>query len=123
MTPGGFHSFEHRWALAQAFDLHHQIGKPRVAARIHALNRQLKDGLAAMGHVRLHTPLDESLSAGLVCFEVNGLSPQRVVDRLRASGIVATVSPYATSYARLAPGLLNSPEEVDQVLAAVRALA
>ena len=123
MTPGGFHSFEHRWALAQAFDLHRQIGKTRVAARIHALNRQLKDGLAAMGHVRLHTPLDESLSAGLVCFEVNGLSPQRVVDRLRASGIVATVTPYATSYARLAPGLLNSPEEVDQVLAAVRALA
>ena len=39
------------------------------------------------------------------------------------SGIVATVSPYATSYARLAPGLLNSPEEVDQVLAAVRSLA
>jgi len=123
MTPGGFHSFEHRWALAQAFDLHRQIGKARVAARVHTLNRQLKDGLAAMTHVRLHTPLDEALSAGLVCFEVAGLTPQRVVDRLRGSGIVATVSPYATSYARLAPGLLNSPEEVDQVLAGVRSLA
>ena len=123
MTPGGFHSFEHRWALAQAFDLHRQIGKPRVAARIHSLNRQLKDGLAAMSHVRQHTPSDEGLSAGLVCFEVGGLTPQRVVDRLHASGIVATVTPYATSYARLAPGLLNSPEEVDQVLAAVRSLA
>jgi selenocysteine lyase/cysteine desulfurase len=76
-----------------------------------------------MPHVRLHTPLDEDLSAGLVCFEVAGLSPQGVVDRLHAAGIVATVTPYATSYARLAPGLLNSPEEVDQVLAAVRALA
>ena len=123
MTPGGFHSFEHRWALAQAFDLHRQIGKARVAARIHELNRQLKEGLAAMTHVRLHTPLDEGLSAGLVCFEVGGLSPQGVVDRLHAAGIVATVTPYATSYARLAPGLLNSPEEVDQVLAAIRALA
>ena len=123
MTPGGFHSFEHRWALAQAFDLHGQIGKARVAARIHALNRQLKEGLAAMTHVRLHTPLDESVSAGLVCFEVAGLSAQGVVDRLHASGIVATVTPYATTYARLAPGLLNSPEEVDQVLGAVRALA
>ena len=123
MTPGGFHSFEHRWALAQAFDLHRQIGKARVMARIHELNRQLKEGLAAMPHVRLHTPLDEDLSAGLVCFEVAGLSPQGVVDRLHAAGIVATVTPYATSYARLAPGLLNSPEEVDQVLAAIRALA
>ena len=123
MTPGGFHSFEHRWALAQAFDLHRQIGKARVTARIHELNRQLKEGLAAMTHVRLHTPLDEELSAGLVCFELAGLSPQGVVDRLHAAGIVATVTPYATSYARLAPGLLNSPEEVDQVLAAIRALA
>jgi isopenicillin-N epimerase len=123
MTPGGYHSFEHRWALAQAFDLHRQIGKPRVADRVHALNRQLKEGLASMAHVRLHTPLDEDLSAGLVTFEVAGLSPQGVVDRLRAAGIVATVTPYATSYARLAPGLLNTPEEVDTVLAAINTLA
>jgi selenocysteine lyase/cysteine desulfurase len=122
MTPGGFHSFEHRWALAQAFDLHRRLGTSRVAARIHALNRQLKEGLAAMPHLRLHTPLDENLSAGLVCFEVVGLSPQTVVDHLHADRIVATVSPYATSYARLAAGLLNSPEEVDAVLASVAAL-
>ena len=123
MTPGGFHSFEHRWALAAAFALHQQIGKARVEARIHALNTQLKQGLLGMPHVRLHTPMDENLSAGLVCFEVAGLSPQAVVDRLRQSQIVATVTPYATSYARLAPGLLNTPEEVDQVLTAIAALA
>jgi selenocysteine lyase/cysteine desulfurase len=123
MTPGGFHSFEHRWALAQAFDLHRQIGKSQIAARVHALNRQLKEGLAAMGHVRLRTPLDENVSAGLVCFEVAGLSPQGVVDRLHAAGVIATVTPYAMAYARLAAGLLNSPEEVDAVLGAVRGLA
>jgi selenocysteine lyase/cysteine desulfurase len=123
MTPGGFHSFEHRWALAQAFDLHQQLSQARVEARIHDLNDQLKEGLAGMGHVRLRTPLGSSLSAGLVCFEVNGLAPQQVVDRLHAAGIIATVSPYATAYARLAPGLLNAPEEVEQVLRALRALA
>jgi selenocysteine lyase/cysteine desulfurase len=32
-TPGGFHSFEHRWALREAFDLHLQIGRPRIAER------------------------------------------------------------------------------------------
>jgi selenocysteine lyase/cysteine desulfurase len=123
MTPGGFHSFEHRWALNAAFDLHAELGKTRVAERIHALNTQLKEGLAGMGHVRPHTPRSEDLSAGLVCFEVAGLGPQGVVDRLRGVGIVATVTPYATAYARLAPGLLNTPEEVDQVLAAVSRLA
>jgi selenocysteine lyase/cysteine desulfurase len=122
-TPGGFHSFEHRWALAPAFDLHRQLGRAQVSARIHALNRQLKSGLARLPGVRLRTPMNDDLSAGLVCFEVDGLSAQAVVDRLHARGIIATVTPYATSYARLAPGLLNSPDEVDAVLGAVGALA
>ena len=40
MTPGGFHAFEHHWALTEAFRFHMQIGKAKVAARIHDLNRQ-----------------------------------------------------------------------------------
>ena len=121
-TPGGFHSFEHRWALAQAFALHRSLGKPRVAARIHDLNTRLKNGLAAMDRVTLYTPRSPALSAGLVCFDVRGLSPPEVVDRLAARRIVATVTPYATSYARLAPGLLNSEAHVDAALRAIREL-
>jgi selenocysteine lyase/cysteine desulfurase len=122
MTPGGFHSFEHRWALAEAFAFHRRIGKARVAARTHALNRQLKAALAAMRHVTLHTPRSDSLSAGLVCFEVRGLSPEQVVDRLLARGIVATVTPYTPSYARLAPSIVNTPAEIQRALRAIRAL-
>jgi selenocysteine lyase/cysteine desulfurase len=33
MTPGGFHSFEHRRALAEAFRLQQRIGKRCIAAR------------------------------------------------------------------------------------------
>lgn len=33
MTPGGFHSFEHRWALADAFALHDAIGGARRSRR------------------------------------------------------------------------------------------
>jgi isopenicillin-N epimerase len=123
MTPGGFHSFEHRWALAEAFRFHQRIGNARIAARTHALNRRFKDGLARMRHVTLHTPRSGSLSAGLVCFEVAGLSPQEVVDWLLARGIVATVTPYAQSYARVAPSILNTPAEIDRTLRALRSLA
>jgi isopenicillin-N epimerase len=121
-TPGGFHSFEHRWALAEAFRLHGRIGKARVAARIRALNRRLKDGLAGMSHVTLLTPRAEGLSAGIVVFSVDRLSPAAVVSGLARRRIVATVTPYTPSHARLAPGLLNTPGEVDRVLAAVRGL-
>jgi isopenicillin-N epimerase len=123
MTPGGFHSFEHRWALAQAFRFHEQVGKARIEARIHALNRRLKDGLAGMPHVTLHTPRADALSAGLVCFTVRRLDPGRVVSRLRARGIVATQTPYDPSYARLGAGLLNTQAEVARTLREIRALA
>jgi selenocysteine lyase/cysteine desulfurase len=123
MTPGGFHSFEHRWALDRAFALHQEIGKARVTARIRDLNAQLKDGLATMPHVTLHTPRDPSLSAGLACFEVAGLPPSGVVSRLLDRKIVATTTPYSPTYARLAAGLMNDPDEVDTVLREVWALA
>lgn len=123
MTPGGFHSFEHRWALAEAFQFHEAIGKARVADRIHTLNDQLKEGLAALRHVTLRTPRSRDLAAGIVCFEVEGWTPERVVERLRHRRIIGSVTPYATKYVRLAPSLLTSPEEIDRTIAEIRALS
>lgn len=114
MTPGGFHSFEHRWALGEAFRFHQAIGKARIAERIHALNDQLKNALVKMRHIKLHTPLSRELSAGIVCFEVEGWKPDHVVDYLRQRRIIASVTPYATQYVRLAPSLLTTPEEVEE---------
>lgn len=122
MTPGGFHSFEHRWALSEAFRFHMRIGKRRIEQRIHALNRRLKAGLASISHVTLITPRPDALSAGLVCFAVDRMSPDAVVEALRRRRIIATVTPYNPPYARLAPGLLNTPADVDRALRAIRAL-
>jgi isopenicillin-N epimerase len=123
MSPGGFHSFEHRWALGEAFEFHRAIGKGKVAQRIHELNRQCKEGLAHLKNVKLHTPLSDDLSSGIITFEVAGLTPDQVVQRLLAKHIVASHTPYATSYARLAPGLLNSPADIERALTEIRNLA
>jgi isopenicillin-N epimerase len=122
-TPGGFHSFEHRWALGEAFRFHLGLGKANVEAHIHMLARRLKKGLAQMEHVTLKTPLADSLSAGIVCFMVDGMSASGVVTALRQRRIIATTTPYSPSYARLAPGLVNTPSEVDKVLEAIQSLA
>ncbi|MDH5740593.1 MAG: aminotransferase class V-fold PLP-dependent enzyme [Nitrospira sp.] len=122
MTPGGFHSFEHRWALDEAFLFHQAIGKSRVTQRIYELNQQLKQGLAAMQHVTLHTPMSQDLSAGIICFEVAGMEPRVVVERLRQRNIVGSVTPYATKYVRLAPSLINSPREIGTTLEEIRNL-
>jgi selenocysteine lyase/cysteine desulfurase len=123
MTPGGFHSFEHRWALADAFEFRRRIGRARAAARTHSLAQRLKAGLAELRRVRLVTPQSGALSAGLVCFEVEGVSPFDAVDRLWArSRVVASVTPYSTPYVRLGPTIVNTPAEVDRVVRAVSAL-
>jgi len=116
MTPGGFHSFEHRWALDEAFTFHRAIGKARVTQRIYELNQQMKQGLAKMPHVTLHTPMSQDLSAGIICFEVSGMTPGQVVERLRHRRIIGSVTPYATQYARLAPSLLTLSEDIEQAL-------
>jgi selenocysteine lyase/cysteine desulfurase len=116
MTPGGFHSFEHRWALDEAFLFHQLIGKTRVTQRIYELNQQMKQGLAGMPHITLHTPISQDLSSGIVCFSVNGMQPGQVIERLRNKRIIGSVTPYATQYARFAPGLLTSSEDIEQTL-------
>lgn len=122
-SPGGFHSFEHRWALPEAFAFHDGIGRDAIAGRIHDLNRQLKEGLATMGHVTLHTPMSDALSAGITTFMIDGMKPGQVAEALHQKKIFATTTPYVESYARLAPGLLNTPAEVDTALAAIHALS
>jgi selenocysteine lyase/cysteine desulfurase len=76
-----------------------------------------------MKHVTLHTPLAPELAAGIVCFEVNGLKPAQVVERLKARRIVASTTPYAVTYAGLAAGIMVSPDEIEAALREIRALA
>ncbi len=116
-SPGGFHSFEHRWALPAAFDFQLNIGKARVEERSHQLSTRLKEGLSKIGHIKLKTPTDPAISAGINCFEVDGMAPDVTVKKLLEKGIIASTTPYKTVYARLTPSIVNSEEEVDRVLA------
>jgi selenocysteine lyase/cysteine desulfurase len=106
----------------RAFEIHEAIGKTRVRNRIHEQALQLKEGLVKIPKVRLRTPLAENISAGIVCFEVQGLGSDTAVQKLRAKGIVGSMTPYKTHYVRLAPSLLTTPADVDRALAAVREL-
>ena len=122
MSPGGFHSFEHRWALKEAFNFHMEIGKERVQERIHSLNTLTKQALAEMPHVTLHTPISSSLSSGIICFDVKGYTPDQVVELLLAKGIVASSTPYRKTHARFAPSLINNEDEIYSALEAVKEL-
>lgn len=123
MSPGGFHSFEYRWALPEAFALHLQLGKANVESRIHQLNTQTKQGLAKMSHVTLKTPMDPNLSSGMVCFDVKGMHPENVVKHMHKKGIIMSNTPYRKTYARFAPSLINNELEIEKALSEIAQLA
>lgn len=115
-TPGGTHSYEHRWSVVEAFEFHQRIGKDRIAAYTHDRATRLKEGLAGLPNVRLMTPLDPDLSAGIVCVDVPGVPPFEAVERLKASGIVASSTPYRESFLRFGPSIVTTDDQVDAVI-------
>ncbi|MET7832390.1 aminotransferase class V-fold PLP-dependent enzyme [Micromonospora sediminicola] len=121
-TPGGYHSFEHRWALADAFAFHERIGPARVAGRTRELADRLKDGLAGIRGVRLVTPRAADLSAGVVCCEVPDVPVGEAVGRLYAAGVIASSTPYRPSYLRFGATIANDEQDVEAALRAVRTL-
>ena len=123
VSPGGFLAYEHVLAIPAAVELHRAIGRDRIAARIRELNGAFREGAAKVPGVTIHTPRDPELSGGITCYEVAGLPPEAVVRRLAAKNIRTTSSPYKVSYARVACGVMNFPEEVDTVLREIRALS
>ncbi|MCH4900780.1 MULTISPECIES: pyoverdine-tailoring periplasmic protein PvdN [Pseudomonas] len=117
MTPGGYHAFEHRWAVDEAFKLHLQLGKADVQARIHQLNSYLKQRLLEQPNVELVTPVDPEFSAGFSFFRVKGRDSDDIAARLMKHRVVCdAVSRDVGPVIRTAPGLLNTEAEVDRFL-------
>jgi len=122
ITPGGFHSFEHRWALKEAFDYHMEIGKQKIQNRTQELNTLMKEGMKEVSKVKLLTPMSPGLSSGINSFEVAGMSPQDAVLKLRDKDIYGSTTPYKKIYARLTPCILNTEAEVHECIRALEML-
>jgi selenocysteine lyase/cysteine desulfurase len=122
MTPGGFHSFENRWALAEAFEFHQQLGRGAVADRIAALTDRLRDGLAELSNIRLISPADPELRSAIVCFTAGDKDPQDAVERLRRDGVHLSITPYRDVFLRAGCPLWVDEHGVDRAIAAIGAL-
>jgi selenocysteine lyase/cysteine desulfurase len=115
-TPGGYHSFEHRWALDEAFKFHAAIGKDEIAGRTSLQATTLKQGLAEIDGVEVVTPMDAEMSAGIVCVDIPDGDPFSLIAPLREAGIVASITPYAVPYLRFGPSIATTTDDVDALL-------
>ncbi len=122
LTPGGFHAYDHLWALDEGFKFQMEIGRDRIHQRIRDLNSRLKDGISKIPGLKLYTPMSPQLSAGINCFEMPGVSAAEMVEKLHGEKIIASSSPYRISYARLTPSIINTEEEVDYCIKALKSI-
>ena len=123
-SPGGIHSYEHRWALKDAFDYLRLVGKARIARRTAELATRFKRGLDDIGprRITIVTPRSPDFSSALVCFDVANHPVGRFVTELETMGILATVAPEdvidgkEVNHARVGLSIFHSDDDVVRCL-------
>ena len=113
-------------ALDEALDFNNRIGKSRIERRIKVLAARLKQELAKVPGVKVHTPVDPYLSAGLTAFSLGGGLEAKLVDFLREKYnlvVRTTGNAKAGTYGvRVSTPIYVSTKEVDMVVEGVRTL-
>jgi selenocysteine lyase/cysteine desulfurase len=114
------------FALGEAVDFQSRVGKDRIQRRIQALAKHLKEGLAEIPGVRLHTSMDPYLSSGLTAFSMEGVEPQSIMDymRERYDLVIRTIGSEAkgTRGVRVSTHIFVFHDHVDMLLEGVRHL-
>ena len=126
LDPQGQRSDAFLFALDEALNFNNRIGKTRIEKRIKVLAGYLRQELSKIPGVKVHTPLDPYLGAGLTAFSMTGAEPARLVEYLRSKHnlVVRTAgSASAGTYGvRVSTPTYVSTKEVDLVLDGVRTL-
>jgi len=126
LDPSGQRSDAMLFALDEALNFQNRIGKTRIERRIKALAGRLKQELAKIPGVKVHTPTDPYLSAGLTAFSMAGVDGDRLVDYLREKYnlVVRTIGSReaGTHGVRVSTPIYVSTKEVDMVVEGVRTL-
>jgi selenocysteine lyase/cysteine desulfurase len=117
MTPGGFHAFEHQWAMSKAFEFHLLLGKEQVQSRIHQLNNLLKEELTQLKNLQLVTPQNAKYSAGFTFFRIKNADCDQVAKYLLANRVAVDATDREVGpVVRMAPGLLNNEQQIEHVV-------
>ncbi len=105
-------------AVETAADFHNLITPARVEARVLELAARLKSGLRKLG-VKVVTPADPALSAGVCIIEVPAANAQELLDRMYSEhGIAGSTA----GGFRLCPHIYNTHEHVDRAIEGIKRL-
>ena len=100
------------YGLNAALDLLFEVGNATIEKRILELTSKLIDGLEEKGY-QVKTPRDDVDRAGIVIFESNNHTPERIVELLQDQNIVTAGR---GSGIRVSPHFYNTASEIDRLL-------
>ncbi|MBU6372626.1 MAG: aminotransferase class V-fold PLP-dependent enzyme [Alphaproteobacteria bacterium] len=116
--------------LPDALDFHEQIGAARKAERLRALRDRWAEPLRDHPAFEILTPADPALSGGLTSFRLRGKTSaedaRAIARRLLDAHKIFTVARFGVARGacvRVTPNVFTSEDDIDRLLAAVRAIA
>lgn len=113
------------WPTVMAFedilDFHMAIGPGRIEQRTRGLGAYLRRHAAEIPKVKVYTPADPAMSCGTTTLGIGGVPGARLKELLRQK--YDTYVPGGGDRIRISTHYFNTFEQVDRVLAALRALS
>ncbi|QOI96629.1 MAG: aminotransferase class V-fold PLP-dependent enzyme [Flammeovirgaceae bacterium] len=106
-----------------ALDFHNEIGPQRVYDRIKFLGNYLRDGLRRMPKVKIFSPVDETMCAGITVYNAAGLTGAKLQDEFWNRARMRPRSQGDEFGVRHCTHIYNNEQELDKALGIVRALA
>ncbi|MGA7672352.1 MAG: aminotransferase class V-fold PLP-dependent enzyme [Nitrolancea sp.] len=109
--------------LGAAADYLSEIGLDAIEARSGEQSDALKRALRAIPGVTVLTPADPSLSTGIVCFEIEGMTGDQITDQLWERRKIVCRAAFAHRAVRISVAFFVDSNELDTVVEVVRELA
>jgi isopenicillin-N epimerase len=122
-TQRGTGSFSVLMGLEAALDFHFELGPDLVYNRIKFLGQRLRDGLRATPNIKIFSPEDEGMCAGITVYTVNGWSGVKLQDTFWERERMRPRSMGPVFGLRQCTHIFHSDYEIDRSLALTSQLA
>ncbi|MDI6845690.1 MAG: aminotransferase class V-fold PLP-dependent enzyme [Candidatus Saccharicenans sp.] len=111
------------FGLDEALDFHFELGPDRVYSRIKQLGDYLRARLLEVPGIKIFSPLDPSMCAGITVYTIEGLTGNCLQDELWKRGRLRVRSMGEVYGVRQSTHIYNSFEEIDRTVEILKELA
>ncbi len=122
-TQRGTGNFAILLALEVALDFHFQLGADTVYQRIKFLGDRLRTGLRQNKKVKIFSPNEEAMCAGITLYNIEGMTGTQIQDAYWAKAKMRPRSQGDIFGVRHSTHIFNSPEEIDRAIKIVNELS